>query len=615
MSDFIVTFVPIYQTFMRTGRPVKKETPYKVIVHTNGGRRYASTKVAMVGEDGKKQYRHKHWGTVDDSNRFHPNTTYFNASPQERARLIFPSGWILDEATGMGKDKRGRVAYSKDDVDRQYGPTWLLDKVAEKTGVKADLLKVFDGNEEKVCQILTMAYFPFIDNLSYSQLSRWQKEVKTPTEISMTPKVVTLLAQSITEQNRMDLFRMRAARVGKDELCAVDSTSISSYGFNLVDIRWGRNKERLPLRQTVEVVVYSITSHMPIFYLELPGNMPDSRTVELILKELEHAGFRNLILITDRGYESLKNLELYISKRQKVIASVKVGQGDVLKKIKAIDLSSGVPEGMSYDAKRGLFYSQYDCSRSVKGSGDNVIEADRLKINLYFSVEGRAQAIKAMQNDIAGQAMEAQRLIDNGETIVDGKSLARQLDMLVLTLDDKTHKLTKFEVDRGKRDMKLRTSGFFASKTIGLDLNPIQALDNYGMRDEQEKCFQLQKGPLGQDRTRCWSESAKHGRMFICFIGLILASYVRSVWESSDFLRKKFGSTESVLAEMRTIRCIEHKGRLKFITPFVGDQVEICNAFGFDIPIGCAPTYTSKAKSKTPKRGRPAKPKTEAQEI
>lgn len=600
---------------MRTGRPVKKETPYKVIVHTNGGRRYASTKVAMVGEDGKKQYRHKHWGTVDDSNRLHPNTTYFNASPQERARLIFPSGWILDEATGMGKDKRGRVAYSKDDVDRQYGPTWLLDKVAEKTGVKADLLKVFDGNEEKVCQILTMAYFPFIDNLSYSQLSRWQKEVKTPTEISMTPKVVTLLAQSITEQNRMDLFRMRAARVGKDELCAVDSTSISSYGFNLVDIRWGRNKERLPLRQTVEVVVYSITSHMPIFYLELPGNMPDSRTVELILKELEHAGFRNLILITDRGYESLKNLELYISKRQKVIASVKVGQGDVLKKIKAIDLSSGVPEGMLYDAKRGLFYSQYDCSRSVKGSGDNVIEADRLKINLYFSVEGRAQAIKAMQNDIAGQTMEAQRLIDNGETIVDGKSLARQLDMLVLTLDDKTHKLTKFEVDREKRDMKLRTSGFFASKTIGLDLNPIQALDNYGMRDEQEKCFQLQKGPLGQDRTRCWSESAKHGRMFICFIGLILASYVRSVWESSDFLRKKFGSTESVLAEMRTIRCIEHKGRLKFVTPFVGDQVEICKAFGFDIPAGCAPTYTSKAKPATPRRGRPAKPKTEAQEI
>ena len=28
--------------------------------------------------------------------------------------------------------------------------------------------------------------------------------------------------------------------------------------------------------------------------------MPDCRTIELIMKELEHAGFKNLVLITDR---------------------------------------------------------------------------------------------------------------------------------------------------------------------------------------------------------------------------------------------------------------------------------------------------------------------------
>lgn len=615
MSIIMVTFVPIIKMIMRTGRPVREETPYKIIVHTNGGRKYASTKVAVIDKGGKKQYRHKHWGTLDCDNRFHPNVTYFNTSPAERAKLIFPAGWILDEATGRGEDKRGRVEYCRDDVDRQYGATWFLDRVAERTGVRDDLMKVFDGNAEKVNQILTMAYFPFIDNLTYSHLSRWQKEVKAPTDISMTPKAVTMLTQSITEQNRMDLFHRRAERVGKDELCAVDSTSISTYGFNLVDIRWGRNKERLPLRQTVEVVVYSITSHMPIFYLELPGNMSDSRTVELIMKELEHAGFRNLILITDRGYESLKNLELYISKKQKVITSVKTGQGDVLKKIKAIDISSGIPDGMSYDPKSELFYSQYDCQYSVKGNGDNIIEADRLKINLYFSVEGRARAITAMQNDISDQSAIAERLIASGQIISDDKILRRQLNMLSLTIDDEKHVLAKFEVDKEKRETRLRTSGYFASKTIGLDLDPLQAMDNYGMRDGQEKCFQLQKGPLCQDRTRCWSEASKHGRMFICFIGLILASYVRSVWESNEYLHRRFGSTESVLAEMRTIRCIEHKGRLKFITPFVGDHVEICKAFDFEIPVGCAPSYTSKAKSKTPKRGRPAKPKTETQEI
>ena len=75
------------------------------------------------------------------------------------------------------------------------------------------------------------------------------------------------------------------------------------------------------------------------------------------------------------------------------------------------------------------------------------------------------------------------------------------------------------------------------------------------------------------DRLKTWSDGGKSGRMFIYFVGLILASYVRSVWQKDDVLHKKFSSTEAVLAEMRTIRCIEHIGKMKVITPFVGSQV------------------------------------------
>ena len=53
------------------------------------------------------------------------------------------------------------------------------------------------------------------------------------------------------------------------------------------------------------------------------------------------------------------------------------------------------------------------------------------------------------------------------------------------------------------------------------------------------------------DRLRTWYKVGKSGRMFIYFGGLILASYVRSVWQKDDVLRKKFSSTEDVLAQMR----------------------------------------------------------------
>lgn len=600
---------------MRTGRPASKDTQYKMIVHTNGGHRYASTKTFTVGEDGRKRYAYKHWGTLVDGNRFHPGTNYFYATVEDRRRLIFPSGWDLSEISELASSRRpGRVAYQGDDADRQYGATWFLDKVAEKTGVTEDLKKVFGGNMEMVEDVLTMAYFPFVDNLSYNQLSQWQKEVKAPSSRELNSVNVTRLTQSITERHRMDMFRCRAKRVGKDELCAVDSTSISTYGFNLVDIRWGKNKERLPLRQTLEVVVYSLTSHMPIYYKELPGNMPDCRTAELIMTELEHAGFKNLVLITDRGYESMKNLELYIGRRQKVITSVKVSQGDVLKKIREIDLSSGYPKGMTLAPKDNLYYAQYDMEYTVKGNGDHRINADRYKINLYFNPVKRGEKICDIQHAVDEQAVALHEMMAKGEPVADRDDTKKRFNLLKIKFSD-NNEIESFEADREKVDMMLQTAGFFASKTLGVDFDPLQAKDNYGMRDEQEKCFALQKGPLGHDRLRTWSEGGKRGRMFIYFVGLILASYVHSVWEKDDKLRNKFGSAEAVLAEMRTIRCIEHSGRLKFITPFVGSQVDICKAFGFDIPENCAPLYVSKAKPAAGKRGRPAKPRTEKQEL
>ena len=37
-------------------------------------------------------------------------------------------------------------------------------------------------------------------------------------------------------------------------------------------------------------------------------------------------------------------------------------------------------------------------------------------------------------------------------------------------------------------------------------------MNNYGMRDEQEKCFALQKGHLEHDHLKTWSEGGTRGR-------------------------------------------------------------------------------------------------------
>jgi hypothetical protein len=138
-----------------------------------------------------------------------------------------------------------------------------------------------------------------------------------------------------------------------------------------------------------------------------------------------------------------------------------------------------------------------------------------------------------------------------------------------------------------------------------LEMDPMTALDNYVLRDEQEKYFQQMKSQMNINRQRTWSEEGKSGRHFITFVSLVISSHVRHIWKTTA-LKDKFSSSLEVLDEMRSIRCIEHQGKAKFITPFVGDQVTICYAFGFSIPEGCAPIYMSK-KNIEKKRGRPRK--------
>lgn len=82
-----------------------------------------------------------------------------------------------------------------------------MERVAEVTGIREDLTKVFDGNKELVNAIITLAYFPMSGKGTYDHLAAWMRITKTPYEGDLSSPNITILTQSITEQNRMDLFR------------------------------------------------------------------------------------------------------------------------------------------------------------------------------------------------------------------------------------------------------------------------------------------------------------------------------------------------------------------------------------------------------------------------
>jgi hypothetical protein len=585
------------------GRPVNPDAQYRIKPHIVNDYTYASTQPPYIdSKTGKKKYKYIHWGKVDESLKFVPSSAFFFFFSEERSRLIFLEDWDMREAQKLtGLQKPGRAEYDGDCQNRLYGDIWLLEQIAAKTGLRQDLEKVFNGNREIVNDIFTLAMFPYLTKFNYSRVARWQQIAASPSSRYLTPSEITRLTQSITEQHRMDLLRLRAARLEKGELCAVDSTSRSAYGNSLADIRWGKNKDQLPLAQTTEVVVYTLSSHMPVYYRTFPGNMPDSRSLDVILADLDHAGFKDLIFVTDRGYDTIRNLEKYILRGQSMVMCVKTGQKEVAKAIKELGEFGARPEGMVVDPDAKIYYKQYDIDYIVESIGQSAKASDRLKLNLYFDPVRRG--LELMEVDIAITLQEAVlgELLENGAVLDEDASIKRNYCYYKVSYDNATRVITSYKLDEKKAAKARNTSGFFSIMTHGLKIDAINTLRAYQLRDEQEKYFQQMKDQMGADRQRNWSEEGKIGRLFILFVSLVLSSYVRHIWKSTE-LYDLFYSSLDVIDDMRPIRLIEHTNRTKVITPFVGTQVDICEAFGFEIPDGCAPAYTSPQKPKR-KRG------------
>jgi hypothetical protein len=263
------------------------------------------------------------------------------------------------------------------------------------------------------------------------------------------------------------------------------------------------------------------------------------------------------------------------------------------------------PDGMAVDTGAKIFYKQYDIDYVVESIGESAKASDRLKLNLYFDPVRRGLEMMELEIALTLQETALQELLASRCVLDDDAVIKRSYCYYKVIYDSNTRVITSFELDKKKVEKARSFSGFFSIMTHGLDFSAIDAYRNYGLRDEQEKYFQQMKDQMLADRQRNWSEEEKTGRLFILFVSLILTSFVRHVWKTTE-LYDLFYSSLDVVDDMRPIRLIEHTNRAKVITPFVGTQVDICDAFGFKIPEGCAPDYTSRQKHKR-KRGRSPK--------
>ena len=626
----------------RTGRPRDPKSPYLMKEHPIGKYLYAST-YRLKKIDGREQYRRVHWGTLDDGKLFHPNSDFLYQSLEEQARFVFPPDWNLSELQKYKKPALVPVDTMKISVEatqqilqstRQYGDVWLLERISDRLGIRNDLLVTFEYNQVIVDDIMTIAMFLFVSNVNLDRLEDHQDLEQYPSQHTLTPTDITRLEQSITEKHRITFCQQRAARIVDMSVLAVDTSTKSSYGIRLIDIAWGKNKEGLKLPVTLELVVYSLSDHIPVYYNTFPGNTYDGRTMDIVIADLKEAGFNDFVLVMDRAFPNKRNMKKFVINDYKVVACVKAGQGNALRKIKELKPFDFIPEGFVKSAESsGLYTRQYDIPFEVECESGETKQADRYKLNLYFDPVYRSKVLVGLDDRMVEISKELDEIIERKTVYIqeevdileqeyhlfdlhwiESKELISAFPELLererkLKEENQKEEKVAIKSTRGRKRQYIRTfimesygrdqkamleekrcAGFRAIETLGVDYTADEALYHYSLRPEQEMDNEQWKTLLPCDRERNWSEGGKRGGSFIQFVARIMSCYLRFMWRSEPELQRLFRSTLAIMDEMRKIRCVSYHDQSEMIlSPFQGRQLDVCRILNFPVPKGCAP--------------------------
>ncbi len=574
-------------------RPKDPETQYKMKQFVSNSHRYAAT--ASPGYNAEKKWVSNTtiWGKLTKESVFEPNLRFMLLPAEEKKKYIFPKDWDISSAfkKASTEDEGGDI-YNGDDQYKIYGDSLLLENTAVSCGLREDLETVF--GKDAADAVLSISYFLIISEKNFNRMESEAKIQWFPTQDGLSPDAITRLSQSITREQINSFMALRKKRNTSDKgWFGVDSTSISSYSRFLSDAHWGKNKEHDNLKQLNLMVMYDMESELPVHYRNLPGNIPDSRTLRLLIEELKADDFNDFGLILDRAYFTKENVSLFIANGYSGIFMAKTSDTNIKAEIEKAETKEGSM------MRTGSYLPEFDCyakecvypfsyvKEGEKGRGE---KADQ-RLCLFFDPELRG----AQQKEIAKTLMEYEESIRayiQSGTAVNSSIIKRFQKYFDLTITDKSV-ITAYTLNQDRVDEALLLSGYFAIVCVNMSKEkyPISwVLSSYRRRDIQEKAFTYLKSWQNGRRLRSSTETSTEGRKFFQFVSLIVNCQLHHLYfNSSEKLRKKFASVWEMLDEMRSVRYIQLKGRREKVSEFVGAQIDIFDELGFDIPKGSRP--------------------------
>lgn len=480
-----------------------------------------------------------------------------------------------------------------------YAATWALWQFASKNRILQNLQAVF--GKQLGTNLLALAIYQLLDGGAMNGYEDWLPDNWLPVSAPLSSQRISELLAQVDHGDMVNYFRLRFDRSKEnyqkwlEELTqnakkkgsatapstlqkmymALDSTAISTFSMTIEDAAYGHAKQNPELKQINLTLAVDFLNGDVCYAREDEGSITDKSVYRSVLAQMKSYGFDldETVLVTDRGYSSIMNLQSLFNTDVSFVAGVPI----VEKGLK--DKFAKFREAL---CDLAFYNSEYDVyCRTIKEDWKQNTEGGSIDrtcfVHLYrfpeIALSQQKQLLKKV--DKALDKKRSGRVVDRD----DWNFAARFITERKEEHDGKEKKIWEKNLE-ALRSWE-RTAGCFVIRSDRLE-DPIEALRIYRRRNIVEVAFRQFKVLNGGNRLYA-TQTSYMGKLMVHTIAqsLRMAITVQAKRRETQELKLPDNSVEKLLTVLKKVRAVRAPTRSTWVveplTKKAQDMLELLN--------------------------------------
>ncbi|MEI3479305.1 MAG: transposase [Bilophila sp.] len=539
-------------------------------------------------------------GTLNEiTGRVKLGKKYLSNHPEyEGKTLYFENRTLVERSEQEVAAEVGQRETSWASNNLSYAATWALWQFASKNRILQNLQAVF--GKQLGTNLLALAIYQLLDGGAMNGYEDWLPDNWLPVSAPLSSQRISELLAQVDHGDMVNYFRLRFDRSKAnyqkwlEELTqnakkkgsatapstlqkmymALDSTAISTFSMTIEDAAYGHAKQNPELKQINLTLAVDFLNGDVCYAREDEGSITDKSVYRSVLAQMKSYGFDldETVLVTDRGYSSIMNLQSLFNTDVSFVAGVPI----VEKGLK--DKFAKFREAL---CDLAFYNSEYDVyCRTIKEDWKQNTEGGSIDRSCFVHLYRFPKLLYRSKNSYSRKSTKPWIKSGDGRVVDrdDWNFVARFITERKEEHDGKEKKI-------GRRTLRHSDPGSaLPALVIRSDWleDPIEALRIYQRRNIVEVAFRQFKVLNGGNRLYA-TQTSYMGKLMVHTIAqsLRMAITVQAKRRETQELKLPDNSVEKLLTVLKKVRAVRAPTRSTWVveplTKKAQDMLELLN--------------------------------------